>query len=80
MLSACEDRATIDGALSAGASSYVVKSVESGDVAALVRHVANGAVYHAGPRVRELGAPVDRSASPDLTSREQTILAASPPA
>ncbi len=76
VLSACEDRATIDGALSAGASSYVVKSVESGDVAALVRHAANDDVYHAGPRVRDLDAPLDQPSSPDLTSREHTILAA----
>ena len=35
-----------------------------------------GCVYHAGPRMRDLDVPPDEPSSPDLTSREQTILAA----
>src|SRR5437588_2847535 len=36
VLSACEDRGSIDSALEAGASAYVVKSVDPGDIASVL--------------------------------------------
>jgi DNA-binding NarL/FixJ family response regulator len=38
VLSACDDRATIDAALHAGASAYVLKSARPVDLAAVLRH------------------------------------------
>ena len=75
VLSACDDQPSIDAAMSAGASAYVIKSVKAIDVASLLRQVAAGAVFQ--PR------PASRPATSDdcgttgtslLTQREQTIL------
>jgi DNA-binding NarL/FixJ family response regulator len=75
VLSACEDRATIDGALNAGASAYVVKSVKPVDIAAVLRQASAGGVFHAGSSSRP-AAPND--AEPEqgalLTERESEIL------
>src|SRR5947209_3308082 len=46
-LSACEDRASIDAALLAGASAYMVKSVSPMDIPSVLRQASTGAVYHA---------------------------------
>jgi DNA-binding NarL/FixJ family response regulator len=77
VLSACEDRASIDASLRAGASAYVVKSVRSADVPSVLRQVsAGGTVFHA-PAVP--AAPSDESAASStatLTERETTILTA----
>jgi DNA-binding NarL/FixJ family response regulator len=75
VLSACEEPSVIDAALGCGASSFVVKSVESGDLGALIRHVASGEVHHAAARPRRAETPAERS-SPELTNREQSILSA----
>jgi DNA-binding NarL/FixJ family response regulator len=76
VLSGSDDRASIDAAVKAGASAYVLKSVSSLDVPALLRQVAAGyTVFHA-PKDGE----GDSTASPEpasaLTERELTILAA----
>ena len=75
VLSTCDDRPTIDGALRAGADAYVLKSMASVDVASILRQVFSGAVYHAPSPV---GAPMldAQPAGSALTDRERTILAA----
>ena len=75
VLSASEERATIDTAVEAGASAYVLKSVSALDIPALVRQVAAGyTVYHrpSEPAGRERA----DDAGPPLTERESTILVA----
>jgi DNA-binding NarL/FixJ family response regulator len=76
VLSANEDRDSIDGALEAGASAYIVKSVQPADLPSVIRQVAGGVIFHAPARAAA-GAPApNASRSPVLTEREQTILAA----
>jgi DNA-binding NarL/FixJ family response regulator len=76
VLSACDDRPTIDAALHAGASAYVLKSAHTVDIASVLRQASSGAVVHApsyGP------APSANSAEPSLpalTDRERSILSA----
>src|SRR5205823_13031410 len=75
-LSACEDRASIDAALLAGASAYMIKSVTPMDIPAVLRQASAGAVYHtpsAGPA--RLVEPPEPS-GPALTSRETAVLQA----
>lgn len=74
VLSATEDRAAIDSAMRAGASAFLVKSVTPSDIAALLRQVAGGAVFHPVSTAAENGEGEDEGAS--LTERERTILAA----
>jgi DNA-binding NarL/FixJ family response regulator len=76
VLSACDDRPTIDAALHAGASAYVLKSANTVDIASVLRQASSGAVFHA-----PAGAPthpVDPAAlaAPSLTERERSILSA----
>lgn len=75
VLSASEDRPSIDSALRAGASAFVVKSVSPSDIAAVLRQVATGAVFHA-PSAATGGASAPRlePAGPELTERERAIL------
>jgi DNA-binding NarL/FixJ family response regulator len=76
VLSACEDRRSIDGALRAGANAYVLKSAGAVDVASVVRQAMSGAVFHAssgGARPYGGGTEPDL---PILTEREGTILEA----
>ena len=75
VLSACDERATIDEVLSAGASAYVLKSAHTVDVASIVRQVVSG--VHVPVPVPAL--PVAPSAAPArsaLTGRERSILEA----
>ena len=76
VLSACEDRATIDAALNAGASAYVLKSAHTIDIASVLRQASSGAVFHvpSSPQLRTRIAPA--STEPALTERERGILAA----
>ncbi|HUA73351.1 MAG TPA: response regulator transcription factor [Solirubrobacteraceae bacterium] len=77
VLSGSDDRASIDAAIAAGASAYVLKSVSSLDVPALLRQVAAGySLFHA-PKDGE-DAPGEQAQAPEalLTERELTILAA----
>ena len=76
VLSACDDRPTIDRALQAGASAYVLKSAHTVDIASVLRQTSVGAVFHApsGPPA-VTGAP-DPAVAPALTDRERSILSA----
>ena len=79
ILSACDERPTIDAALRAGATAYVVKSVSHIDLPSVLRQAAAGAVYHApsAPAAQVDGAGTDDgTAGPLLTERETTILSA----
>ena len=76
VLSACDDRPSIDGALHAGANAYMLKTTAAVDIASVLRQVSQGVVFHA-PAAPPIGAPApSESDQPALTDREQTILAA----
>jgi|SRR5437764_9032293 len=77
VISACEDRASIDAALLAGASAFVVKSVRPMDVVAVLRQAAAGSVYHTPSKAPSRPWPQEAAAStPGLTPREIAILRA----
>jgi len=77
VLSAYDDRPTIDSALSAGATAYIVKSVKPIDLASVLRQASMGAVFHAPPAPRNGDQHQPTSADePKLTERERTILSA----
>jgi NarL family two-component system response regulator LiaR len=80
VLSGSEDPGSIDSALSAGASAFVVKSVGSSDLASILRQVAGGSVFHAvGQSARggvDEAAPPNGFEGPPLTARERSILEA----
>ena len=46
MISASDDRTSIDAALLAGASAYILKSVSPVDIPSVLRQASTGAVYH----------------------------------
>jgi DNA-binding NarL/FixJ family response regulator len=76
ILSACDDRPTIDGALVAGACAYVLKSAHTVDIASVLRQASSGAVFHAPSYpVASPDMPTD-SSLPVLTDRERSILSA----
>jgi DNA-binding NarL/FixJ family response regulator len=75
VLSADEDRASIDGAFGAGASAYIVKSVNPADVASVLRQTASGSVFHPVTGAARLAASAEPE-GPVLTDREREILAA----
>jgi DNA-binding NarL/FixJ family response regulator len=79
-LSQSDDEGLIYGALSAGATSYIVKCATPKDLVDVVRQSAAGVVYHARPRVQcaQAGAEGDATTGdgPELTRRERTILSA----
>jgi DNA-binding NarL/FixJ family response regulator len=77
VLSGSEDRGSIDAAIAAGASAYVLKSVSSLDVPALLRQVAAGYTLFHAPK--DEGGEADTAGNgpgAELTERELTILAA----
>lgn len=74
VLSAEEDRATIDAALASGATSYIVKSVDPTDLASVLRQTASGSVFHAVTGGHGRLAPSHEPEGPILTDRERTIL------
>jgi DNA-binding NarL/FixJ family response regulator len=76
VLSACDDRPSIDGALRAGASAYVLKSAAAVDVASVLRQASSGAVFHAPSASLSPLAARDEPELPTLTDRERTILSA----
>jgi two-component system, NarL family, nitrate/nitrite response regulator NarL len=76
VLSACDDRPSIEGALQAGANAYMLKTTSAVDIASVLRQVASGVVFHAPPSPPP-GSPATLESQPcTLTDREQTILAA----
>ena len=76
VISASDDRATIDSALLAGANAYILKSVSPMDIPSVLRQASSGAVYHvpSSPAPRQAERPP--AGGPDLTPRELTILTA----
>jgi DNA-binding NarL/FixJ family response regulator len=76
ILSACDDRPTIDAALRAGANAYVLKSAHTVDIASVLRQASSGAVFHAPTAASSLGSTLDAPARPALTERERSILSA----
>jgi len=74
VLSGCDDRPSIESAQRAGASAYVIKSVSSIDIPALLRQVASGYTLFQAPN--ESADAAAASDAPDLTERELTILGA----
>jgi DNA-binding NarL/FixJ family response regulator len=77
VLSASDDRPSINAALEAGASAYVLKSVVTSDLAAVIRQSASGSVFHGtGSNPGSFPQPAEEPEGPGLTSREQTILEA----
>jgi DNA-binding NarL/FixJ family response regulator len=84
VLSACDDRPSVEGALLAGASAYIVKSAHAVDVASVLRQTSSGVVYHAPAMARgqvighvsDMVEPGESHDGPVLTEREKTILTA----
>lgn len=77
VLSGSDDRASIDAAVKAGASAYVIKSVSSLDVPALLRQVAAGyTVFHSPKEDPGRADASGQAPEAELTERELTILAA----
>ncbi|HWD75447.1 MAG TPA: response regulator transcription factor [Solirubrobacteraceae bacterium] len=76
VLSACDDRATVDAALRAGASAYLPKSSRTIDLASVLHQAASGAVVHAPAAVPAQPAAADAPGPPSLTDRERSILSA----
>jgi DNA-binding NarL/FixJ family response regulator len=76
VISASDDRTSIDAALMSGASAYILKSVSPMDIPSVIRQASSGAVYHvsAAPRPACDAPPV--ATGPELTPRERTILTA----
>jgi DNA-binding NarL/FixJ family response regulator len=76
VLSASEDRSLIDAALGAGATTHVLKSLGSRDLASILRQAASGSVFHAAPTFGRVPSSPVEPAGPALTDRERTILQA----
>jgi DNA-binding NarL/FixJ family response regulator len=76
VLSACDDRATIDSALHAGASAYVLKSANTVDIASVLRQASSGAIFHAPSYAPAPNQSAAELAVPALTDRERSILSA----
>jgi len=76
LLTASEDREAIEAAIEAGASGYVLKSVNALDVPAVVRQVAAGYTMFHTPAKDGPGEGPDDAGRPSLTNREATILGA----
>jgi DNA-binding NarL/FixJ family response regulator len=77
VLSASDDAASVNGALAAGAHTYVVKSVNALDIASVLRQIRCGAVFHAPACApRRAAAEEPHSCADSLTERETAILTA----
>jgi DNA-binding NarL/FixJ family response regulator len=77
VLSACDDRESIDAALLAGANAYVLKSVGSMDIGSVLRQVSDGGtVFHAPSAASSLAGETAAPEDPLLTLREREILSA----
>jgi DNA-binding NarL/FixJ family response regulator len=76
VLSACDDRPTIDAALHAGANAYVLKSAHTVDIASVLRQASSGAVFHAPSYAPQRSGMRAEPSLPALTDRERSILSA----
>jgi DNA-binding NarL/FixJ family response regulator len=76
VISASDDRASIDSALLAGASAFILKSVSPMDIPSVLRQASAGAVYHVPSTPRASHGDQLTPSGPDLTPRETTILMA----
>ncbi len=77
VLSACDDRPTIDSALRAGASAYVLKSGHTVDIASILSHAASRAAGSDGSAdAPQRNASDPEPALPTLSDRERAILSA----
>jgi DNA-binding NarL/FixJ family response regulator len=76
VISASDDRASIDSALLAGASAYILKSVSPMDIPSVLRQASAGAVYHVPSTPCPRSTDRLEASGPDLTPRETTILMA----
>jgi DNA-binding NarL/FixJ family response regulator len=76
VISASADRASIDSALLAGASAYILKSVSPVDIPSVLRQAATGAVYHVPSAPSQPTGQLAPASGPELTPRETTILTA----
>jgi DNA-binding NarL/FixJ family response regulator len=76
VLSACDERATIEDVLAAGASAYVLKSAHAVDLASIIRQVMGRSV--GGPPASTPGTTPRSVVAPRarLTGRERSILEA----
>jgi DNA-binding NarL/FixJ family response regulator len=76
LLSASEERSSVDAAIEAGASAYIVKSVTAVDIPAVVRQVAAGYTLFQAPAGEAANGDSDGDGAGELTDRETAILAA----
>lgn len=76
VLSACDERETIDAALGAGANAYVLKSAQPIDIVAVLRQVASSSVFYAPTSPPRPPEPTRDPAGVALTDRERAILEA----
>ncbi len=76
VISASDDRASIDSALLAGASAYILKSVSAVDIPSVLRQVATGSVYHVPSAPCSRNGEQPTAGRSVLTPREITILTA----
>jgi NarL family two-component system response regulator LiaR len=76
VISASDDRGTIDSALLAGASAYILKSVSAVDIPSVLRQASTGAVYHVPSVPCPRNGDQPTATGPELTPRETTILMA----
>jgi DNA-binding NarL/FixJ family response regulator len=80
VLSVCDSATSVQAALAAGASAYIVKSVSPIDIAAVLRQVCDGAVvFHSALSGSGEGrghAELAADAGPGLTERETAVLVA----
>jgi DNA-binding NarL/FixJ family response regulator len=76
VLSASDERGTIDSALCAGASAYVLKSAHTVDIASVLRQACSGVVFHAPSSAGVATIDRDEPRLPSLTDRERSILSA----
>jgi DNA-binding NarL/FixJ family response regulator len=76
VISASDDRGTIDSALLAGASAYILKSVSAVDIPSVLRQASAGAVYHVPSVPWPRNGDQPTAGGPELTPRETTILMA----
>ncbi len=76
VISASDDRVSIDSALHAGASAYILKSVTPMEIPTVLRQASTGVVYHAPSVTRPRRGRFPTTGGSDLTPRETTILMA----